>query len=167
MPETAAREFKEIFPAFRKYEDVSELLQFKCFLLGRKSIENPGFYLSGDQKECPSKEILDYLNDAKRKLTGNEALRGFRLTPSVKRLITPRLKEKFTIEDFKAVIDFKCESWKDNKKMQEYIRPSTLFNASHFPEYLCAAESFVKDADPVKENKNQSSFEKIQEKYGR
>jgi uncharacterized phage protein (TIGR02220 family) len=87
------------------------------------------------------KEILDYLNDAKRKMTGNTSLRGYRETTAVKRIINARLKEKFSVDDFKLVIDFKCNSWKDDKKMQEYIRPSTLFSATHFSEYLCEAET--------------------------
>jgi len=114
------------------------------------------------------KVILRYLNDAKRKMTGNQSLTGYRETTAVKRMINARLKEKFSVEDFKKVIDHKAIIWKGSK-MAEYLRPSTLFSATHFSEYLCESESYIKPSEskPNQEKDKRSSFDRLQEKYGR
>ncbi|MFR8057010.1 MAG: conserved phage C-terminal domain-containing protein [Dialister invisus] len=41
-------------------------------------------------------------------------------TPKTVRLIRARLKEGFTVEDFKAVIEKKCDDWLGNEKMERY-----------------------------------------------
>lgn len=51
------------------------------------------------------------------------------------RLITSRIKEGHTVEDFKKVIDNKCKDPYFIKKPQ-YLRPATLFSASKFEGYL-------------------------------
>jgi uncharacterized phage protein (TIGR02220 family) len=54
--------------------------------------------------------------------------------------INARLNEKFTVEDFKAVIRFKSEQWGEDEKMKEYLRPETLFG-TRFESYLQAAKA--------------------------
>lgn len=81
-----------------------------------------------DNKEIYSL-VIDYLNEKSGK--------NFKsTTKDIQRFIDGRLKEKFTIEDFKRVIDNKCRDWLNNPKMEEYIRPKTLFAASNFQGYL-------------------------------
>ena len=55
------------------------------------------------------------------------------------RLITARIKDGFTVDDFKKVINKKVKEWKGTEQAM-YIRPSTLFAPSHFEEYLNAPE---------------------------
>ncbi|HGI4694786.1 TPA: conserved phage C-terminal domain-containing protein [Streptococcus agalactiae] len=55
-------------------------------------------------------------------------------------LVKARLKDSYTLEDFKAVIDKKCSEWV-NSDMEKYLRPSTLFNASKFESYLNQPEA--------------------------
>lgn len=55
-------------------------------------------------------------------------------------LVKARLKDSYTLEDFKAVIDKKCSEW-GNPDMAKYLRPSTLFNASKFESYLNQPEA--------------------------
>lgn len=55
-------------------------------------------------------------------------------------LVKARLKDSYTLEDFKAVIDKKCSEW-GNSDMAKYLRPSTLFNASKFESYLNQPEA--------------------------
>lgn len=55
-------------------------------------------------------------------------------TESTKKHISARLKEGFTIDDFKTVIDKKVSEWKKTK-MEQYLRPETLFG-SKFEGYL-------------------------------
>jgi uncharacterized phage protein (TIGR02220 family) len=51
--------------------------------------------------------------------------------------IKARLSEGYTVEDFYTVIDKKCEEWLGTK-MEQYLRPSTLFNREKFESYLNA-----------------------------
>lgn len=53
------------------------------------------------------------------------------------KLIHARMADGYKVEDFMAVIDKKCAQWKGDPKMQEYLRPSTLFGTK-FEGYLNA-----------------------------
>lgn len=53
--------------------------------------------------------------------------------------INARLAEGYTVEDFYTVIDKKCAEWKGGK-MEQYLRPETLFG-SKFENYLNAPAS--------------------------
>ena len=48
--------------------------------------------------------------------------------------INARLKEGFTVEDFKTVIDKKVDEWKGTE-LEQYLRPDTLFGTK-FESYL-------------------------------
>ncbi len=50
-------------------------------------------------------------------------------------LIRARVNEGFTVEDFYKVIENKVCSWKDDPKMDQYLRPATLFGTK-FESYL-------------------------------
>lgn len=77
----------------------------------------------------PFAEIVGYLNE--------KANRAYKPTSEATReLIRARLAEGFTVDDFKRVIDNKCASWLGDPKMDEYLRPSTLFQRSKFESYL-------------------------------
>ena len=56
-------------------------------------------------------------------------------TTKTKSLISARLKY-YTVEDLKAVIDFKVGEWLENEKMNKYLRPETLFNETKFENYI-------------------------------
>lgn len=72
-------------------------------------------------------EILKYLNE--------KAGTRYHVSKESCRFIIGRLKDGFTVEDFRAVIDKKTKEWKGTE-MAAFIRPSTLFAPSHFEEYL-------------------------------
>jgi len=55
-------------------------------------------------------------------------------TKKTKDLIKARFNEKFTVDDFKTVIDKMCVEWM-NTDMQKYLRPETLFGPK-FESYL-------------------------------
>jgi len=74
------------------------------------------------------KGVILYLNA--------KAGKAFRVdSDSNRELITARLKERFTIEDLKAVVDNKVMAWKGSS-MNQYLRPATLFSKSKFESYL-------------------------------
>ena len=54
----------------------------------------------------------------------------------IKSILDPRLKDGYTAEDCKTVIDNMISAWGNDDKMRQYIRPSTLFRASHIDSYL-------------------------------
>ena len=74
------------------------------------------------------KEIIDYLNNKINK-------RYTYKNKSYNRNITARLKEGFTVDDFKTVIDKKCADWM-GKEQEQYLTPDTLFAPSKFEKYL-------------------------------
>lgn len=74
------------------------------------------------------KEIIEYLN---QKL-------GTAFKPNAAKnrtLINARLKEGYTVDDFKKVIDNQIANWGSNPKMVRYLRPETLFGTK-FDGYL-------------------------------
>ena len=74
------------------------------------------------------RSVISYLND---KTNSNFKC----TTKKTKSLIDARLKESFTIEDFKTVIDKKTKEWLNDTKMVQYLRPQTLFG-TNFESYL-------------------------------
>lgn len=83
--------------------------------------------------------IINFLN--------KQSERSFRIdNKSTVRLINARLKEGYTVNDFKLVIKDKCSEWKDDPKMKQYLQPTTLFAPTKFENYLVKA----------KENRNSS-----------
>lgn len=51
-------------------------------------------------------------------------------------LIQERLNEGFTEDDFYVVINKKADEWMGNSRMQQYLRPYTLFRGDKFEGYL-------------------------------
>ena len=82
-------------------------------------------------------EIIDYLNMR----TGQHYKHNNKNTQEH---INARLKEGFTVNDFKTVIDKKCVEWMGTD-MQKYLRPDTLFRPSKFESYLNQDVSEQKD----------------------
>ena len=74
-----------------------------------------------------SAEIISRLNE----LTGSNFKSSGKAT---KDLIKNLLKE-YTKEDILMVVDKMCYKWGNDKKMCEYLRPSTLFRRSNFENY--------------------------------
>lgn len=46
------------------------------------------------------------------------------------------LAEGRTVDDFKHVIDVKASKWLGDPKMDDFLRPDTLFRPGHFESYL-------------------------------
>lgn len=69
-------------------------------------------------------------------------------TKETQKLIRARMDDGFTVEDFVAVIDKKSAQWKGDAKMQEYLRPATLFGTK-FEGYLNAPAAAPQPAKPA------------------
>lgn len=90
-------------------------------------------HISSSKKKIEATEtdirILDYFN--------SKCNTSYRYkNQEILKLIHGRLKDGFSEDDFKRVIDIKYEDWFDNPDMSKYLKPSTLFRPSHFEEYL-------------------------------
>ena len=76
----------------------------------------------------PYGEIIDYLNQK----TG----KSFKHTSAGHRKgIKARWNEAYRLDDFKKVIDIKCDDWMKDNNMAQYLRPSTLFGTK-MDQYL-------------------------------
>lgn len=90
-------------------------------------------HVSHDDVDKSHFEIIEYLN----------LKTGSKFKPTTKpyvQAIRSRLKEGYTVEDFKTVIDKKCREWKGTK-LEKYLTPKTLFAPSHFDTYLNSNET--------------------------
>lgn len=89
--------------------------------------------VSHDDVDKSHFEIIEYLN----------LKTGSKFKPTTKpyiQAIRSRLKEGYTVDDFKTVIDKKCNEWKGTK-LEKYLTPKTLFAPSHFDTYLNGNET--------------------------
>ena len=78
-------------------------------------------------------EILNYLNlRTGKKYTGR--------SKAQREHIIARLKEGYTVDEFKTVIDNKVKAWGHDDKMRQYLRPGTLFSTK-FETYLNDTET--------------------------
>lgn len=101
-----------------------------------------------------TKYIIDYLN----KRTGKKYSVK---TKKTAQLVHKLLDNGFTVEDFERVIDIKCSQWLNNEKMNQYLRPRTLFSEK-FEDYLNEAPARTKQQGAS----GQSVAEKMKELYG-
>ena len=88
----------------------------------------------------PYKEIVDYLNQklgTKYRSTSQKT----------RKLIKDRFNDKFTLEDFKIVIDKKVFQWQGTQ-FSDYLRPETLFGAK-FEGYLNQQVRGYNNAKPI------------------
>lgn len=99
--------------------------------VGKDSIDTL-CHVSHDNVDKSHFEIIEYLN----------LKTGSKFKPTTKpyvQAIRSRLKEGYTVDDFKTVIDKKCREWKGTK-LEKYLTPKTLFAPSHFDTYLNSNE---------------------------
>lgn len=82
----------------------------------------------GNPKNFDYRIPIAYLN---QKTNSN-----YKFVDSNTNLVKSRLKDKYTLDDFKIVIDKKTAEWGKDAGWSKYLRPSTLFNASKFESYL-------------------------------
>lgn len=87
----------------------------------------------------PFSEIVHALNDA-------AGTRYRASSAKTRRLIHARWAEGYRLPDFLAVIDTMAAEWKDDPKMDKYLRPSTLFSPK-FEDYVNRSPKARKGAD--------------------
>ncbi len=83
----------------------------------------------GNNLTSDVKTVIDYLN-----LTANKKYKPSTLSTIL--IIQARLNQGYEVEDLKKVVDNKTKEWLNDDKMNTYLRPETLFNATKFESYL-------------------------------
>lgn len=90
-----------------------------------KNVKN----VKNEKEKIPYVDIIDYLNLKTGKKFSSKS-------EANKKLISGRFGEGRTLEEFKHVIDVKCEQWINNNEMSDYLRPCTLFSQKNFENYV-------------------------------
>ena len=113
---------------------------------------------SDTKVSIPYQEILDYLNEKAKKNFNYKA-------EAHRKLIRARWNEGYTVENFKTVIDNKVSQWfgqfdRDNKPLNRYLRPSTLFAQKHFDNYLNETVKGENSNASSKKHKNNEFIQK-------
>lgn len=127
----------------KKWKEVMRLYKGKCQpTIRRQFADNspivgstlPDPTLPNQQKESTlsgkpdAVEVLEFLNQK----TG----RYYRPVDTTLKMISERLKSGVTVSQCKQVIAVKARKWRGDPKMDEYLRPKTLFNKTNFEQYL-------------------------------
>lgn len=91
---------------------------------------DPPAKLNGHNRETRKHAlaVLSFLNEK----TG----RNYQPVPANVDMIVARLKDGATVGDCRAVVAKKCREWGADEKMNEYLRPATLFNRTKFAQYV-------------------------------
>jgi uncharacterized phage protein (TIGR02220 family) len=89
--------------------------------------------------DTDAKAAIDYLNE---KIDSR-----FQATKQNCGHVRARIGEGNTLDDVKAVIDFKVQEWGKDAHMRQYLRPETLFGKK-FPGYLVAARAATQTKRP-------------------
>jgi len=81
------------------------------------------------EQDLDAVSVIDYLN--------KKANKEFKASSKVTmRLIKARYREGHKLIDFEKVIDLKVKDWVNDTHWHKFLRPSTLFNATNFENYL-------------------------------
>lgn len=122
---------------------------------------------SSDSKTTQSSDVAVSEEDKERELEKEQYLyiveylnqkAGTKYKSSSKKTQTcihARLAEGYSVDDFKIVIDKKCAEWIGDEKMEQYLRPETLFGTK-FESYLNArvTKKVTNTAIPPGSNQN-------------
>lgn len=95
------------------------------------SEKNPTYKDTNIQKDINNKNIY---SDAVEYLNSKAGTKYKSSSKNTTKHIQARIREGYTLEDFKTVIDKKCSEWL-NTDMEKYLCPETLFG-SKFEKYL-------------------------------
>ena len=96
-----------------------------------KNIKNNSLYCYSDE-ELKINQIINTVIEILNIETDKKFSPDTKLT---RKLIQDRLNDGYALEDFKLVIEKKCDAWKSDPIMESYLKPSILFGPK-FDEYL-------------------------------
>jgi uncharacterized phage protein (TIGR02220 family) len=105
--------------------------------IGQSKGEDKGAYKGAPKQNTkPSTSSSISFSDSIIKYLNSVAKKDFRSgSEKTKKLIQARVNDGFTESDFKKVIDIKTKIWLNDPKMNQFLRPETLFG-NKFEGYL-------------------------------
>lgn len=71
----------------------------------------------------------------------------FKNVESNRKIIRARVNEGYSKSELAKVVEFKSKQWKDDPKMNPYLRITTIFAPSHFGNYLNEANGYSKSSN--------------------
>lgn len=71
----------------------------------------------------------------------------FKNVESNRKIIRARINEGYSKSELAKVVEFKSKQWKDDPKMNPYLRITTIFAPSHFGNYLNEANEYSKSSN--------------------
>jgi uncharacterized phage protein (TIGR02220 family) len=126
-----------------RYEFVTSSLQSRVLQYNTNNTNNTNNTYCQIEKNTSfvlqAKRVLAFLNEVTEK--------EYRQIKTNLDLIVNRLKTGATEDDCMAVIAFKYNKWFKDDKMNQYLRPSTLFSAKNFEAYLADAKQWKKQSE--------------------
>tara|TARA_Y100001963_G_C6792847_1_gene456660 strand:- start:3883 stop:4776 length:894 start_codon:yes stop_codon:yes gene_type:complete len=109
-----------------------------------------------NKRKAPQKEVDIIIKDLNSRLDTNYSC----FSVNTNNLIAIRMAEGFSTEDFIIVNEKKCNEWKDNPNMSQYLRPETLYS-NKFEGYL---NQIIKEK-PNNINKVDNAINELKEEY--
>lgn len=85
--------------------------------------------------------VIEFLNES--------AGKRFQAVPANVKLVVARLREGASPETCKQVVSRQVAEWANDSKMQAYLRPETLFNATKFAQYVGELGSVAASSEPL------------------
>ncbi|QHM51361.1 hypothetical protein C7M41_00031 [Pediococcus acidilactici] len=71
----------------------------------------------------------------------------FKNVESNRKIIRARINEGYSKSELAKVVEFKSKQWKEDPKMNQYLRITTIFAPSHFGNYLNEANGYSKSSN--------------------
>nr|WP_286012650.1 conserved phage C-terminal domain-containing protein [Pediococcus pentosaceus] len=71
----------------------------------------------------------------------------FKNVESNRKIIRARINEGYSKSELAKVVEFKSKQWKDDPKMNPYLRITTIFAPSHFGNYLNEANGYSESSN--------------------
>jgi uncharacterized phage protein (TIGR02220 family) len=135
-----------------KYEERAERARLNGAKGGRPKTQKTQSVISEPKKpdsDNVSVNVSDSVNVIVSYLNSRVGSSFKSSTDKTKRMINARLKEGFTVEDFKQVIETKAEEWENDPKFCKFLRPETLFS-NKFESYLNQQQAGQSREDELK-----------------
>tara|TARA_X000001382_G_scaffold101953_2_gene76656 strand:- start:182 stop:832 length:651 start_codon:yes stop_codon:yes gene_type:complete len=134
----AKKEFIKVYLVYKDNKEVDKRI-IRCCKYGKKEIKTvKKEVVKSSYNRLPDGfafKVIEHLNE--------KANRRFRVGLPIRKLINSRFSEGHNLDDFKHVINVKSSQW-IGTDFEKFLRPSTLFNATKFQEYLAEKPSVSK-----------------------
>ena len=112
-----------------------ETFDERSSLIG-KDLEGKGLEGKGSDRRATERRALDEHAQLILEFLNHEAGRNYQATEINLRFIRARLSAGATVDQCRAIIGRKTATWKGDPKMNQFLRPATLFNEEKFAQYL-------------------------------